>query len=75
MASTSKFNLRGTKNIFLVGNSSNQIVGSKLQSIKQTLKVFFFFFKYTLSEYQFTRKWQTGHLIISLTSYKCVCIS
>lgn len=42
MASTSKINLRDSSKIFLVGNVSNQIVGSKLPSIKQALSVLFY---------------------------------
>lgn len=42
MASSSKINLRDSNKIFLVGHISNQIIGSKLPSIKQVLSVLFF---------------------------------
>lgn len=42
MASTSKINLRDSSKIFLVGSIFNQIVGSKLPSIKQVLSVLFY---------------------------------
>lgn len=42
MASSSKINLRDSCKIFLVGRISNQIIGSKLPSIKQVLSVLFF---------------------------------
>lgn len=42
MASTLKINLRDSSKVFLVGSVSNQIVGSKLPSIKQALSVLFY---------------------------------
>ena len=42
MASRSKINLRDSSKIFLVGSVPNQIVGSKLPSIKQTLSALFY---------------------------------
>jgi len=42
MASTLKIYLHDTNKIFLIGSVSNQIVGSKLPSIRQTLSVLFF---------------------------------
>jgi len=42
MASTSKLNLRNSSKTFLVGSVLNQIVGSKLPSIKQSLSVLFY---------------------------------
>lgn len=42
MASTSSMTLRHDSDVFLIGNYSSQIIGNKLPSKKQVLKVLFF---------------------------------